>query len=466
MSTTGLRKIGHYEEVLAAALKDEQHIEGVINPFLANAATRIINSPEFQRVKDRLVDDLSEQTRSHIETKTFEHNITNTAVNSGINRSDLDYIVNNLQQPPPPPAPPPPPPNDMAADRERLIAELDEMARKRNDQSRREMMAAANAQRLAAQEVATPAQQIIREYHHINTPIYVPTPAVPPREDISAQIRHTNQTFHQYFLSQSPLPEPRGEIPIEYGNGQGPPPPAPGAGAIMKSGYGPAKIKKERLTPFGGAGGPPPAPGGATAPMVTPRALPVQEIDRSTRPLKKKKPQEITVTPVAPGPPPAPAPAPAVRVSKRGAEGGLAGDIPQFRRFPGRGQMLPDDGGGFRGPSMSARSLGGTGKRGGMVTGGFQAFTGRSQKLPDEHVLRANAQKRMHELGHSKSQGEKRAAMGERRNDLDRAVRRGGAMGDVVGLGKRKREGGDTSQFVPRRRVGERAPGPQTFTMT
>ena len=80
-------------------------------------------------------------------------------------------------------------------------------------------------------------------------------------------------------------------------------------------------------------------------------------------------------------------------------------------------------------------------------------------------MLRANAQKRMHELGHSKSQGEKRAAMGERRNDLDRAVRRGGAMGDVVGLGKREREGGDTSQFVPRRRVGERAPGPQTFTL-
>ena len=63
MSTAGLRKVGHYEETLNAALKDEQHIDGVINPYLANAATRIINNPEFQRVKDRMQDDLVQQER-------------------------------------------------------------------------------------------------------------------------------------------------------------------------------------------------------------------------------------------------------------------------------------------------------------------------------------------------------------------------------------------------------------------
>ena len=52
--TQGLRKVGNYEDTLAAAIKDEQHVAGVINPYLANAATRIINNPEFQRVKDRL----------------------------------------------------------------------------------------------------------------------------------------------------------------------------------------------------------------------------------------------------------------------------------------------------------------------------------------------------------------------------------------------------------------------------
>ena len=47
MSTAGLRKVGNYKEVLAQAIKDEQHVGGVINPYLANAATRIINNPEF-----------------------------------------------------------------------------------------------------------------------------------------------------------------------------------------------------------------------------------------------------------------------------------------------------------------------------------------------------------------------------------------------------------------------------------
>ena len=169
------------------------------------------------------------------------------------------------------------------------------------------------------------------------------------------------------------------------------------------------------------------------------------------------------MTPAPPAPPVPPA-AGAVRVGKRGPEGYLPGDAPGSRRFPGRGQQLPDDGGTFRGPSMSARALGGAGKQGGMVTGGFQAFSGRAQRLPDERGLRAAAIQRMQELGHAKSQGASSAGMKERMGDLARAVRRGGATGDVVGPGKRKRDSNGPS-FVPRRRVGERAPGPQIFTM-
>ena len=76
MSTTGLRKVGNYEETLAAATKDSQHVAGpqnVINPYLATAATRIINNPEFQRVKDRLEDDLTQQTKNHLDQGNFEH---------------------------------------------------------------------------------------------------------------------------------------------------------------------------------------------------------------------------------------------------------------------------------------------------------------------------------------------------------------------------------------------------------
>jgi len=70
MSTAGLRKVGNYEEALAQAIKDEQHVNSVINPYLANTATRIINNPEFQRVKDRLEDDLTQQTKNNMARKT------------------------------------------------------------------------------------------------------------------------------------------------------------------------------------------------------------------------------------------------------------------------------------------------------------------------------------------------------------------------------------------------------------
>ena len=174
MSTAGLRKVNDYESVLAAAIKDETHIDGVINPYLANAATRIINNPEFQRVKDRLEDDLIEQKRNEIEQQQFQHSVTNLAVDARINRSDLDYIINNLQQPPPAPTPPPPSSNDMAADRARLIAELDGLAQARERQQRQDFMAQQNARDLAAQSVATPAQEIVREYHTMQqTPIYI-----------------------------------------------------------------------------------------------------------------------------------------------------------------------------------------------------------------------------------------------------------------------------------------------------
>ena len=88
----------------------------------------------------------------------------------------------------------------------------------------------------------------------------------------------------------------RDDIPIQYNAGGGGPPPAPGGGREMVRSYGPARIPRERYTPFQG-GGPPPAPGGATSPMPVPR----------------------------PPPPPPPPPPPVIA------------------RFPGRGQRMPDD---------------------------------------------------------------------------------------------------------------------------
>ena len=118
MSTVGLRKLGNFESALAQANRDEQHIGGVINPHLSNAATKIINSPYFQRVKDQLSNNLVEQQIQHISHQTFENHVTHLATESSVNRHDLDNVI-NLAQPPPPP-PPQMPNNDAAADRERL----------------------------------------------------------------------------------------------------------------------------------------------------------------------------------------------------------------------------------------------------------------------------------------------------------------------------------------------------------
>ena len=77
---------------------------------MAKDATTIINNPLFQRVKDRLEDDLTQQTKNHIEQRNFETNVHGLAVEARVNRSDLQYIIENLQQPPSQPPQPPQPP--------------------------------------------------------------------------------------------------------------------------------------------------------------------------------------------------------------------------------------------------------------------------------------------------------------------------------------------------------------------
>ena len=68
MSTTGLRKTGNFEAALAQAIQDETHVEGIISPYMQNFATMAINNPEFQRVQDRLEENLAEQTKAHLES--------------------------------------------------------------------------------------------------------------------------------------------------------------------------------------------------------------------------------------------------------------------------------------------------------------------------------------------------------------------------------------------------------------
>ena len=441
MSTAGLRRVGTFQEALAAAARDDQRQEGIISPGLQLEATRIINSPDFQRVKDRLTDDLEVQERNHLEQKRFEQNVTNLSVDARVNRSDMDYIIRNLQQPPPPP-PPPPPATDAAADRVRMMAELDGMAQDRERQMRQEFMAATNAQQLAAQRVESPAQQIINQYVQPAAP--QPVIVQPDMTSLTDMMRHFGQSMQQLFLQRQP---PRGgpeDIPITMLSGGGGPPPAPGAGAValadpQRAPYGPARpTRAERAAPFSG-GGPPP-PGGATAPMpvrpstapVRPSSAPVQPSSAPARPSRRRRKVEVAASSSS-RPPDVPPSAPAVRVGKR--EGDFLGGPgvprqPGMPRFPGQGRQLP-------------------------APAPFTPFSGQPQRIgagPGADTLRAQALARMQVIGAQKAQRRRAGEMLDRQADLGRALRRGGERGDVVGPGKRKNEfaGGP---FAPRQRI-------------
>ena len=64
-SVIGLRKVENFEHVLATANKDETP-QGIISVGLQREATKMINNPLFQRVKDQLENDQVNQTQAHI----------------------------------------------------------------------------------------------------------------------------------------------------------------------------------------------------------------------------------------------------------------------------------------------------------------------------------------------------------------------------------------------------------------
>ena len=85
MSVVGLQRKGTFEEVLAAAIKDDQGPgPGTIGPGLQRAATRLINSPDFQRVKDGLENDLKDQQTKHIEQQAFQNSIAGLSVDARV----------------------------------------------------------------------------------------------------------------------------------------------------------------------------------------------------------------------------------------------------------------------------------------------------------------------------------------------------------------------------------------------
>jgi len=494
MSTVGLRQRSSYEEVLAQANKDESRVEGIISPYLQNAATKIISNPEFQRVKDRLQEDLKQQEVHHIERKTFEHNITNMSVEASINRNDLQYIVENLQRPGPPgppgeqgppgpPGNPPPqmPSNDAEADRIRIAAELDGLARDREKQMRDELMAQRNAMFLAAQRVQTVPQQIVNNFHQaVATPV---APIAPDLSGLTAEVRATGQSVHHLLLRQQAR-----EIPAEMpGYSNPPPPPAPPMAIRRPIAVTPAP--QQGVTgPYAPLPQPPPPPSGssssrAMAPAIRQKVKQPRAKNRRSQKVTIAEDSQIAVEATT-GNRPASAPssgAERIRVGKRGADslgsGQGRGLVPMEpitgRPFQGAGKKLdPTElNNTIVGPGQTVSSLGGgSGKNGVKILGvrsSYDPFAGRGQRLDaPPAALRESATQRMRELGQEHARTHQRSEAMDRENERSavrrRTERRGGAPGDVVPLGKRVAQQGS---FVSRQRVGERPVGPQRFTL-
>ena len=248
------------------------------------------------------------------------------------------------------------------------------------------------------------------------------------------------------------------------------------------SGYGPARtsLAPERYAPFSNSR-PPPPPGGGTAPMPVPArssappasarsSIPVRKVGKKKRPATAPAELELEVTTGGGGPPSAPAAGAArIRVGKRGAPDDFtAGPSFQTPHFPGQGRKLPGEA--FpdvgRGAGATAGDLGFRGKRVKPILGvraSYQPFAGQAQRL-DGGGLRERALQRMREIANAHEQAQGRTEALDRRGALQRAARRGGAPGDVVGLGKRKRDDAPAA-FVPQRRVRERSAGPQRYTL-
>ena len=199
----------------------------------------------------------------------------------------------------------------------------------------------------------------------------------------------------------------------------------------MVRSFGPARLPKERMSPFQG-GGPPPATGGATAPMPVAMApAPVQQrgpkFNRDTVPIRRE------YFPPRRGPEPPPAPPPPEEPQRK-----------PKRKAPQQAGPVS-----LKKPHTVPR---GPGHRLGDDEPAFVPFSGRAQRLPDEVVI--NAKERMLDIARRHQQQTSRKQDFAKLVENERKQRRGGERGDVVALGKRKEPEPD----MPRSMLRKAAP--------
>ena len=84
MSTQGLVRRPHYEEVLAAAIKDQNNQHGLLSVPMQRFATEAINNPLFQRVQSTIESKLSTEQKQVLEQRGFEQNLTRLSVDARV----------------------------------------------------------------------------------------------------------------------------------------------------------------------------------------------------------------------------------------------------------------------------------------------------------------------------------------------------------------------------------------------
>ena len=81
---TALVRRPHYEEVLNAAIKDENSKHGILSVPMQRFATQAINNPLFQRVQATLENKLETEQRQVLEQRGFQDNLTRISVEAKV----------------------------------------------------------------------------------------------------------------------------------------------------------------------------------------------------------------------------------------------------------------------------------------------------------------------------------------------------------------------------------------------
>ena len=190
VSTQGLVRRPTFEEVLNAAIKDENSKEGLLSVPMQRFATQMINNPLFQRVKGGIEDDFEQQQQNKMAHDEFKNNMDRASAATGIPRHTMQYVVENLQQPTPSPPIQPSITSDAQADFARMQAEMDMRMQQMAVRQSHQNIAAGISQQMAAQTTMTPLQQLIHQAQP-------PAPMVPPHDPtLSGIMRRTGLSAH------------------------------------------------------------------------------------------------------------------------------------------------------------------------------------------------------------------------------------------------------------------------------